>query len=228
MAFQRNQAIPYQGDATAAISPFQKVMRMFTISVLVSFIGTLVGSMMPQELFAAIFLPLVIAQVVMIIAAFFMARKGKAVGYGFVFSFCFITGLTLYAVIGAYAAAGAGALVNLAFLLTVGIFAGLTAYAYYSKRDFSFLGGFLMVGIIALIVLSLVGMFIPALHSGPLGLIISFAGIMIFSGFILYDVSQYKNGVPEQYMPLAVLSLYLTFINLFLYILQFLGILSDD
>ncbi|WP_128895832.1 Bax inhibitor-1/YccA family protein [Longirhabdus pacifica] len=206
-------------------APFHRLMRMFTISLLISFIGTFVGyAFLPPELIV----PLIFVELAMIIASLLIARKGKAVGYTFVYTFCFISGITLYLPLAGYIASGGAALVLTALTLTILIYASLTIYAYNSERDFSFLRGFLMTGLIALIVLGIMGIFFPSLYGGTIGLAIAFGGVMIFSGFILYDVSQYKHGVPDKLMPLAVLSLYLNFINLFLYLLRLLNILSSD
>lgn len=205
-------------------APFHKLMRMFSISVLVSFIGTAVGlAFVPP----ALVLPLVIVELVMLVSAFLIRRRGKPIGYPFVFAFCFISGITIFPAVQYYLGVGGSALIIQAFALTTAIFAGLSVYAYYSKRDFSFLRGILMVGLFTLIGLAIIGLFTGG-YSGPVGLAIAFAGIMIFSGFVLYDISQYKHGVADEMIPLAVLGLYLTFINLFLYILRFIGILSDD
>lgn len=205
-------------------APFHKLMRMFTISVLVSFIGTAVGmAWLPP----ALVLPLVIVELVMLVSAFFIRRRGKPIGYPFVFAFCFISGITIFPAVKYYVGIGGTPLLLQAFVLTTAIFAGLSVYAYYSKRDFSFLRSFLMVGIFALVGLAIIGLFTGG-YSGPVGLAIAFAGIMIFSGFVLYDISQYRHGVADEMIPLAVLGLYLTFINLFLYILRFIGILSSD
>lgn len=219
----QRQTYAGEGEAVAYNAPFHKLMRMFTISVLISFIGTAVGMYVPP----ALFLPLVVVELVMIVASFFIQRRGKPIGYGFVYTFCFISGITIFPAIVYYASLGGSALILQAFVLTVAIFGGLTLYAYYSQRDFSFLRGFLMVGLLALIGLAIIGMFTGG-YSGPVGLMIAFAGIMIFSGFVLYDISQYKHGLPDNMIPLAVLGLYLTFINLFLYLLRFLGILQED
>ncbi len=203
---------------------FHRLMKMFTLSILVSFMGTLVGMQIPPVLF----LPLVVIELGMLVAAFFIRRKGKPIGYAFVYTFCFISGITIYPAIAHYASIGGTGLITTAFVLTVIIFGGLTMYAYYSKRDFSFLRGALMVGLLTLIGFSLVGMFVPALGGGLIGLLIAIGGVLVFSGFILYDISQYRHGLAEEEIPLAVLGLYLSFINLFLYLLRLLGILSDD
>jgi len=205
-------------------APFHKLMRMFAISVLVSFIGTAVGlAWLPPALVP----PLVIVELGMLVAAFFIRRREKPIGYTFLFAFCFISGVTVFPAVQHYMGIGGSALIIQAFALTTAIFAGLSVYAYYSKRDFSFLRGFLTVGLLALIGLAIIGLFADV-YGGPLGLAIAFAGIMIFSGFVLYDIAQYRHGVTDEMIPLAVLGLYLTFINLFLYVLRFIGILSDD
>jgi uncharacterized protein len=204
-------------------APFHKLLRMFTLSILISFLGTWVGMYTPP----ALFLPLIIVEIVLLIAAFFIRRKGRGIGYGFVYTFCFISGITIFPSIAYYASAGGSSIVSTAFLLTGIIFGGLTVYAYFSKTDFSFLGGFLTVGILVLIGFSLIGLFTGG-FGGTLGLMIAAGGVLIFSWYILYDISQYKHGLPDEEIPLAVLNLYLDFINLFLYLLRLLGILSRD
>lgn len=204
-------------------SSFHKLLRMFTISILISFVGTLVGMQVPP----ALILPLVIVEVIMLISAFFIRKSKRPIGYLFVYSFCFISGITIYPAVAYYANVGGSSLVTSALLITAAMFAGLTGYAYYSKRDFSFLGGILTMGLLVLIGFSIVGLFIGG-YSGSLGFIIALGGTLVFSGFILYDISQYRNGLPDENIPLAVLNLYLNFINLFLYLLRLLGILRED
>jgi len=201
---------------------FHKLLKMFTLTILVSFIGTLAGMFVPPDLF----LPLVVVEFVMILSAFFIRRRKKAIGYPFVFAFSFISGITLYPTVAHYSTIGGFSLVNAAFLITTAMFVGLTAYAYYSKRDFSFLGGFLIMGLITLIGFSLVGLFTGG-FGGSLGLGIAIGGTLIFSGYILYDISHYKHGLEEEMIPIAVLNLYLDFINLFLYVLRLLGLSRD-
>lgn len=203
--------------------PFHKLMRMFTISVLISFIGTALGTMVPP----ALFLPLVVVEFVMVISAFWIRRGKKAIGYPFVFAFTFISGVTLYPTIAHYANIGGTSLVLTAFSVTAAGFAALSFYAYFSKRDFSFLGGMLTIGLFTLVGFGLVGMFTGG-FGGGLGLGISVLGVLIFSGYILYDISRYRQGLSDEMIPLAVMCLYLDFINLFLYVLRILGILSSD
>jgi FtsH-binding integral membrane protein len=104
-------------------------------------------------------------------------------------------------------------------ILTVAVFGGLTLYAMTSKKDFSFLGGMLFVGLIGLIVASIVMMF----FSTPLmSMVYSVFGILIFSGFVLYDTSQIMQKMQPGEEVSGAISLYLDFINLFYFILRFL------
>ncbi|MCR8643933.1 Bax inhibitor-1/YccA family protein [Paenibacillus sp. N1-5-1-14] len=193
------------------------VLRTFTISLLVSFLGTLIGAMFVPKSLVMMF---VIIEVVMLIAAFVMRMRGKAISYTFLYVFTAITGVTLYPVIEAYGGILGAQVVSGAFLATTVIFGGLALYAARSKRDFSFLGGFLMAATIGLLVMGLVSMFVN--FGSATVLVWSMAGILIFSGWVLYDISQYRQGIHPQEVPMAALNLYLNFINLFIYILKFL------
>ena len=110
---------------------FQRLMRTFSLSVLLCFIGTLVGMAVPIQWF----MPLAVVQLIMMIAALIIQWRGKAIGYPFVFSFIFLTGVVLYPAVAYYTFVGGGAIVTQALLLTVVVFGALTLYAYYSKRD---------------------------------------------------------------------------------------------
>jgi len=101
----------------------------------------------------------------------------------------------------------------------------LASIATTTKKDFSFMGKFLLVGIILLIVASLANIFlqIPAM-----ALALSAIGVILFSGFILYDVSRIVNGGETNYV-MATLSLYMSIYNLFTSLLQLLmGLMGSN
>lgn len=104
------------------------------------------------------------------------------------------------------------------------IFLALSGYALTTKRDFSFMGGFLATGLIVIFVAILANLFIqmPALQ-----LAISAAVIMLMSGFILYDTSRMVNGGETNYI-MATIGLYLNIYNIFVHLLSLLGALSGD
>lgn len=120
--------------------------------------------------------------------------------------------------------ANGGQLVALAAGGTGVIFMTLAGIATTSKKDFSFLGNFLLVGIILLIVAMLANLFfqIPALS-----LALSGVAVLLFSGFILYDVSRIVQGGETNYV-MATLAIYLDIYNLFVNLLQLLMALMGE
>jgi modulator of FtsH protease len=107
---------------------------------------------------------------------------------------------------------------------TAVVFFGLSAYALTTREDFSFMGGFLMVGLIVALVAMIANIFlaIPALS-----LTISAAVVMIMSGLILFDTSRIVNGGETNYIR-ATVSLYLNVYNLFIHLLHLLTALGGD
>jgi len=107
---------------------------------------------------------------------------------------------------------------------TGAIFLGLSAYALTTRKDFSFMGGFLMVGVLVAFLAGIGAMVfaIPALS-----LAVSAMFILLMSGMILYQTSDMIHGGETNYI-LATVSLYVSIYNLFLSLLQILGVFSGD
>ncbi|MBF0286308.1 MAG: Bax inhibitor-1/YccA family protein [SAR324 cluster bacterium] len=140
------------------------------------------------------------------------------------FSFTTIAGLMIGPMLNMYVAAGSGFIVLEALGLTTVTFVGLTAYVIFSKKDFSFMSGFLMTGLIILIVGGLINLF---LQSSMMHFVFSGAGVLLFSGFILYDTSNIlRNYSTDDYVS-ATVALFLDVFNLFLHLLSFLGLARD-
>jgi FtsH-binding integral membrane protein len=114
------------------------------------------------------------------------------------------------------------------FFATAAGFAGLSLWGYTTKRDLSAFGTFLIMGVIGLLVAMVVNMF---LNSGPLSLVISALGVLIFAGLTAYDTQRIKGTYDyvagTEMMGKAVimgaLNLYLDFINMFLFLLRLFG-----
>ena len=117
------------------------------------------------------------------------------------------------------------------FLITAIAFAGLSLYGYVTKRDLSAMGTFLMMGLIGLLVAMVVNIF---LASSALAFAISVIGVLIFAGLTAYDTQNIKNtyiahaqAMDQEWLGKAAimgaLNLYLDFINLFMFLLQFMG-----
>jgi modulator of FtsH protease len=150
------------------------------------------------------------------------ARSGK--GLFWVFVFAGLMGGALGPMISVYVQvyANGGALVAQALGGTALIFLTLSGYVLTTGKNFSYLGGFLMVGLITAIVAMIANWFlqIPALS-----LALSSAVILIMSGFILYDTSRIINGGERNYI-LATVGLYLSIFNIFVHLLHLLGALT--
>jgi uncharacterized protein len=117
------------------------------------------------------------------------------------------------------------------FLATAAGFAGLSLYGYTTKRDLSGLGRFLIIGLIGLIVAMVVNLFVG---SSGLAFAISVIGVLIFAGLTAYDTQNIKNNyvahaqaMDQEWLAksaiMGALNLYMNFINLFMFLLQFLG-----
>ena len=121
-----------------------------------------------------------------------------------------------------------GASVARTFFVTAAAFGALSLYGYTTKRDLSAWGKFLFMGLIGLILAGLVNMFWP---SGTMSFIISAVGVLIFSALIAYDTQKIKEqyaeawgtDVVEKVAIFGALSLYLDFVNLFQFLMSFLG-----
>jgi uncharacterized protein len=206
---------------TSSTQFMPSVLRTFALSLAIAFLGTMAGVYVPP----ALFLPLAILELVMIIAAVFFRRK-KAISYSFLYLFTFISGVTLYPIVAYYAATAGANVVVMAFVTTTVVFSGVAVYAAKSKRNFSFLGGFLLAALLALVAIGLFNIFFPLSSTGMLAY--SFIGVMVFSGYVLFDISRMKHyGVRAEDVPWMALNLYLDFINLFISILRIFGILNS-
>lgn len=132
----------------------------------------------------------------------------------------FISGLfvapMLYAIAHGYIGAGTATIYD-ALFLSGSIFGGLTLYTFVTKKDFSYLGASLTIGLFMLIGIMLINFFV---RSTTLDLGLSIVGVIIFSGFILVDTSRILHRAHEVPPTLAALSLYLDFLNLFLMVLS--------
>ncbi|WP_442598036.1 Bax inhibitor-1/YccA family protein [Neobacillus sp. D3-1R] len=198
------------------------VLRAFALSLAIAVIGMMVGVFVPP----ALFLPLVLLEFGMLLFAFFM-RKRKAISYTFLYSFTFVSGITTYPIVSHYLATVGANVVLMALGTTTVVFTGLAIYATTTKRDLSFLGGLLIAALLALIAISIFNIFWPLSSTGMLAF--SFIGVLVFSGYVLFDFNRMKHyGVSAEEVPLMALNLYLDFLNLFISLLRIFGILSSD
>ncbi len=158
----------------------------------------------------------------------FLTTKFSNSGLGLVFVFALtgFMGLTLGPILNMYIEnfSNGTELVMTALGGTGAIFLGLSAYALTTRKDFSFMGGFLMVGVLVAFLAGL-GAIVFAIPA--LSLAVSAMFILLMSGMILYQTSDMIHGGETNYI-LATVSLYVSIYNLFLSLLQILGVFSGD
>jgi hypothetical protein len=142
-----------------------------------------------------------------------------------------LNGLTLAFIFLAYTRAS----ITSTFFVCAGTFAACSIYGWTSKKDLTSMGSFMFMGLIGIIIASVVNMFV---HSSAMAMIISYIGVLVFVGLTAYDTQKIKTMALAQPMGmdaavirkgaiLGALSLYLDFINLFLFLLRIFGNTRD-
>ena len=154
------------------------------------------------------------------------ALRNSAWGLVSIFALTGFMGLTLGPMISYYLTAfsNGGQLVMTAMGGTGAIFLGLSGYALSTRKDFSFMGGFIMVGVL---VAFLAGIGAAIFGIPALSLAVSAMFILLMSGFILYQTSEMVHGAETNYI-MATVSLYVSIYNLFTSLLHLLGAFSGD
>ena len=157
----------------------------------------------------------------------FLTNRLRNSGWGVasVFALTGFMGYTLGPIIGHYLGlANGGQTVMMAMAGTATIFVGLSGYALTTRKDFSFMGGFLMVGVLLAFLAGLGAIFfeIPALS-----LTVSAAFVLLMSGLILYETSNIIHGGETNYV-MATVTLFVAIFNLFTSLLHLLGFMNGD
>ncbi len=162
----------------------------------------------------------------MVLGMFVLPRTANSTsGIGVIFLITGMLGFGLGALLSIYLQLPKGPqIIGTAFAGTGIIFLALSGYALTTRKNFSFLGGFLFAGMIAVIVAMVASIFF---HMPALSMAISGAVILLMSGFILFDTSRIINGGETNYI-MATYGLYLSIFNIFIHLLSLLGIMSDD
>jgi modulator of FtsH protease len=214
-------------QAGGTLAPEQsKVLRntywLLALTMLPTIAGAFVGMQMNlARVFAAnpIMAPLILFGVMMGGLFVVSALRNSVWGVAALFGFTFVAGVALTPILTfAAGVANGGRAVGLAAGMTAAIFFALAGIATVTKKDFSFMGKFLFVSLILLIVAGLANLFfqVPAVS-----LTISAIAVLLFSAFILYDVSRIVNGGETNYV-MATMGIYLSIYNLFTSLLHLL------
>nr|WP_286240998.1 Bax inhibitor-1/YccA family protein [Neptuniibacter halophilus] len=217
----RSSATQAQPSALESNKVLRNTYALLSMTLLFSAI-TAAGS-----LFLQLPHPGIIISLVGFFGLYFLTTKLRNSIWGLpaVFALTGFMGYTLGPIVGHYLAMpGGGGIVMNAMGMTGIIFLGLSAYVLTTRKNFSFMGGFLMVGILLAFVAGLGAVFfqIPALS-----LAVSAMFVLLMSGFILYETSNILHGGETNYI-MATVSLYVSIYNLFTSLLQLLGFLGGD
>ena len=162
----------------------------------------------------------------MVLGIFVLPRTANSsTGIGVIFLVTGLLGFGLGSILSMYLALPKGPQIIATAMGGTGIiFLGLSAYAMTTKRDFSFMGGFLFAGMMVLVIAMLANIF---LEMPALAMAVSGGIILVMSGFILFDTSRIINGGETNYI-MATYGLYLSIFNIFISLLNLLGMMSND
>jgi modulator of FtsH protease len=220
-----NQNVTSFDRSVAAVSSTNKVVRntYMLLSMTLAFSALTAGAAMALGLPH----PGIILTLVGYYGLLFLTTKFRNSGLGiaFVFGLTGFMGYTLGPILSFYLAMPNGSqVVMMAMGGTAAIFLGLSAYALTTRKDFSFMGGFLMVGILVAFLAGLGAIFF---HMPGLSLAVSAMFVLLMSGLILYETSNIIHGGETNYI-MATVTLFVAIFNLFTSLLQLLGIASND
>lgn len=216
----KTQAIPLPRGATESLSAGNRVIRntYMLLSLTLLFAAVAAGVSMALKLPHPGIIITLVGYFGLLFGIHKMQNSGWAVAL--VFALTGFMGYTLGPIVSHYLGLpNGGQTVMLAMGGTAAIFLGLSGYALTTKKDFSFMGGFLMVGILLAFLAGLAAIFfaIPALS-----LTVSALFVLLMSGFILFETSNIIHGGETNYV-LATVSLFVSIFNLFTSLLQLLG-----
>jgi FtsH-binding integral membrane protein len=158
------------------------------------------------------------------VLSFGINRLSTTAAQGVYWAFTVVMGLSLSSIFLVYT----GQSIATTFFATAAAFAGLSLYGYTTKRDLSAFGTFLIMGVVGLLVAMVINIFV---QSTALQMAISFIGVLLFAGLTAYDTQKIKSvyfyvagsDMVGKSVIMGALTLYLDFINMFTFLLQFMG-----
>ena len=230
--YNRSYVSPGRDRSLSFPSLMRSVYIWMALALAVTGLTAMTIATQPQIVYAifanrAIFWMLLLAELGMVIylSARIMSMSFATAGIVFVV-YALLNGVTLSSLFMAYTAES----IAQTFFVTAGTFGAMAVIGFLVKRDLSAIGRFFYMALIGLIIATVANAFF---HNSGLAMICNYAGVVIFSGLTAYDTQKIKNMLVQfgdcrdetvmKFALLGSLSLYLDFINLFLYLLRFLG-----
>ncbi|MEW9796944.1 Bax inhibitor-1/YccA family protein [Alteromonas sp. CYL-A6] len=214
----------YSGASQSSVLQTNKVLRntYMLLAMTLAFSAVCAGIAMAVGISPMMSLVMTIGAFIML---FVINKKAEsASGIYWVFGFTGLMGASLGYTLNFYLGVAGPGLIMEALGATALVFFALSGYALTTKKDFSFMGGFLVVGLVVVLVAAIANIFfaVPAVS-----LAISAAIVFIMSGFILFDTSRIIHGGETNYVR-ATVAMYLNLYNLFTSILHLLGAFGGD
>ncbi|CAM3523880.1 MULTISPECIES: Bax inhibitor-1/YccA family protein [Helicobacter] len=207
----------------ALISFVKQTYQLFAGSLLAATVGAYIGISALGYLVSQYYIGFVILEFALLFGLMF-ARAKAGLNLLLLFAFTFMTGLTLTPILSRILGMPGGAeIVAQAFLLTTAIFGVMSIFALRTKKDLASMGKMLFIALIVVVVGSLINLF---LGSPILQVVLAGVGAILFSIFIAYDTQNIVRGLYDSPV-MAAVSLYLDFLNLFISLLQILGIFNS-
>ncbi len=206
---------------------FGKVLTFFALAVFVSAAGAFVAMKYFMGYFVAnpaLMWVVFIAEIVLIFTSGMWSQKVPLNRFLFAL-FAFISGVSIAPLLSVVAASPGGTeIITKALLVTGFMFTAAGLFGWTTRMDLSGMRGFLMIGLIGMIITGIISFFIP--WSSQTEMIYSGIGVLLFAGFAVYDFQKIKHYPEDRYID-AALNLYLDIFNLFLFVLRFLNSSRD-
>ncbi|WOT06993.1 Bax inhibitor-1/YccA family protein [Shewanella youngdeokensis] len=216
------QTTHYSSGSTAQVNKLLKNTYML-LSMTLAFSALTAGLAMIFAIGPFMSIGLSIGSLVLLFVT--LKKADSSAGIFWIFAFTGMQGASLGYILNHYAGMANGPqLIMQALGLTSVIFITLSGYAVTTKKDFSFMRGFLMAGLVIMVVGLLVNLF---LGNSMVFMALNAGIALLMTGFILYDTSNIVNGGETNYIR-ATIALYLDFLNLFVALLHLMGMGSDD
>lgn len=222
------------GNSAAVVTTVNSVMRRVYFKMFIAMLVTAAtayyvasSEMLLSLIFGQRFVPiaLIIGQVIVVLILSGRIQKlSTTTASVLFFLYSILTGVTFSVILLAYTATS----VATTFMITAGVFAAMSIYGYFTSKDLTRFGSILFMALIGLIICSVVNIF---MKSAQMDWIISGVGVLIFIGLTAWDTQKIKTALAyttdqvmvEKIATIGALSLYLDFVNLFLYLLRFFG-----
>lgn len=202
---------------------YSQVMMYFGLAILSSAFGTYIGfTYIAQMIFAtpALMWVIIAVELALVLTSRWWSTK-RPINYFLFALFTFITGVTIVPLLASiiYTYGGPDLIIK-ALVATTLMFGGTAIFGWVTKMDLSGMRGFLTLSIIGMIIVAVVGIFVP--WSSTFEMIFAGFGIIIFSAYTMYDIQKLKTHPQDRALD-AALNLYLDIFNLFIYILRLLS-----